>query len=187
MMASLSGNLATMCPGVPYAIAAKFAYPDRVPIALVGDGAMQMLGNNGLITIAKYWKRWKDPRMVILVLHNNDLAQVSWEQRVMTGDPRFTGSQEVPDFPYAEYAKLLGLKGVFVNDPEKISQAWDDALSADRPAVLDVLTDADVPPLPPHISFDMMVKYGKALLKGDPDEAGIIKSTWKSEMSTVFS
>ncbi len=187
MMASLSGNLATMCPGVPYAIAAKFAYPDRVPIALVGDGAMQMLGNNGLITIAKYWKRWKDPRLVILVLHNNDLAQVSWEQRVMTGDPRFTGSQEVPDFPYAEYAKLLGLKGVFVNDPEKISQAWDDVLSADRPAVLDVLTDADVPPLPPHISFDMMVKYGKALLKGDPDEAGIIKSTWKSEMSTVFS
>jgi pyruvate dehydrogenase (quinone) len=105
----------------------------------------------------------------------------------MTGDPRFAGSQEVPDFPYAEYAKLLGLKGVFVNDPEKISQAWDDVLSADRPAVLDVLTDADVPPLPPHISFDMMVKYGKALLKGDPDEAGIIKSTWKSEMSTVFS
>jgi len=186
MMASLSGNLATMCPGVPYAIAAKFAYPDRIPIALVGDGAMQMLGNNGLITISKYWKRWKDPRLVIMVLHNNDLNQVTWEQRVMSGDPKFSGSQDVPDFPYAEYAKLLGLKGVYVNDPEKIGDAWDDVLSADRPAVLEVVTDPNVPPLPPHISFDMMVKYGETLLKGDPDEAGIIKSTWKSELSTVF-
>jgi pyruvate dehydrogenase (quinone) len=186
MMASLSGNLATMCPGVPYAIAAKFAYPDRIPIALVGDGAMQMLGNNGLITISKYWKRWKDPRLVIMVLHNNDLNQVSWEQRVMSGDPKFSGSQDVPDFPYAEYAKLLGLKGVYVNDPEKIGDGWDDVLSADRPAVLEVVTDPNVPPLPPHISFEMMVKYGETLLKGDPDEAGIIKSTWKSELSTVL-
>jgi pyruvate dehydrogenase (quinone) len=186
MKASLSGNLATMCPGVPYSIAAKFAYPNRIPIGMVGDGAMQMLGNNGLITISKYWKRWKDPRLVILVLHNNDLAQVSWEQRVMTGDPKFSGSQDVPDFPYAEYAKLLGLKGVFVNDPEKIGEAWDDVLSADRPAVLEVITDPDVPPLPPHISFDMMVKYSETLLKGDPDEWKIIKSTWKSEMSTIF-
>lgn len=186
MMASLSGNLATMCPGVPYAIAAKFAYPDRIPIALVGDGAMQMLGNNGLITISKYWKRWKDPRLVIMVLHNNDLSQVSWEQRVMSGDPKFSGSQDVPDFAYAEYAKLLGLKGVYVNDPEKVGEGWDDVLSADRPAVLEVVTDPNVPPLPPHISFDMMVKYGETLLKGDPDEAGIIKSTWKSELSTVF-
>lgn len=186
MMASLSGNLATMCPGVPYTIAAKFAYPDRIPIGMVGDGAMQMLGNNGLITISKYWKRWKDPRLVILVLHNNDLAQVSWEQRVMTGDPKFSGSQDVPDFPYAEYAKLLGLKGVFVNDPDKLGEAWDDVLSADRPAVLEVITDPNVPPLPPHISFDMMVKYAKTLIKGDPDEMKIIKSTWKSEMSTLL-
>ncbi|MEO6814007.1 MAG: thiamine pyrophosphate-requiring protein [Ginsengibacter sp.] len=187
MKASLSGNLATMCPGVPYAIAAKFAYPDRIPIAMVGDGAMQMLGNNGLITISKYWKRWKDPRLVILVLHNNDLAQVSWEQRVMTGDPKFTGSQDVPDFPYAEYAKLLGLKGIRIDDPDFISDGWDEALSADRPTVLEVITDPDVPPLPPHISFKMMVKYSETLLKGDPDEMRIIKSTWKSEMSTLFS
>jgi len=186
MKASLSGNLATMCPGVPYAIAAKFAFPDRIPIAMVGDGAMQMLGNNGLITLSKYWKRWKDPRIVILVLHNNDLAQVSWELRVMTGDPKFSGSQDVPDFPYAEYAKLLGLKGIRVDDPDLISDGWDEALSADRPAVLEVITDPNVPPLPPHISFKMMVKYGQTLLKGDPDEWKIIKSTWKSEMSTIF-
>lgn len=186
MKASLSGNLATMCPGVPYAIAAKFAYPDRIPIAMVGDGAMQMLGNNGLITISKYWKRWKDPRLVILVLHNNDLAQVSWELRVMTGDPKFSGSQDVPDFPYAEYAKLLGLKGIRVDDPDDISAGWDEALSADRPTVLEVITDPNVPPLPPHITFKMMKKYSETLLKGDPDEWEIIKSTWKSEMSTIF-
>ncbi|HUZ60863.1 MAG TPA: thiamine pyrophosphate-requiring protein [Hanamia sp.] len=186
MKASLSGNLATMCPGVPYAIAAKFAYPDRIPIAMVGDGAMQMLGNNGLITISKYWKRWKDPRLVILVLHNNDLAQVSWELRVMTGDPKFSGSQDVPDFPYAEYAKLLGLKGIRVDDPDLISDGWDEALSADRPAVLEVITDPNVPPLPPHITFKMMKKYSETLLKGDPDEWEIIKSSWKSEMSTIF-
>ena len=185
MMASLSGNLATMCPGVPYAIAAKFAYPDRIPIALVGDGAMQMLGNSGLITIAKYWKRWQNPRLVILVLHNDDLAQVSWEQRVMTGDPKFSGSQDVPDFPYAEYARLLGLKGIRVDDPEKIGDAWDTALNADRPTVLEMITDPDVPPLPPHISFDMMVKYAETLLKGDPDELHIIKQTWKSELSSL--
>ena len=101
MMASLSGNLATMCPGVPYAIAAKFCFPDRVAIALVGDGAMQMNGNNGLITIAKYWKEWSDPRLVILVLNNRDLNQVTWEQRAMTGDPKFEASQDMPDFPFA--------------------------------------------------------------------------------------
>lgn len=187
MKASLSGNLATMCPGVPYAVAAKFAYPDRIPIGLVGDGAMQMLGNSGLITIAKYWKRWKDPRLVIMVLHNHDLAQVSWEQRVMSGDPKFTGSQDVPDFPYASYARLLGLKGIRVDDPEQIGNAWDEVFSADRPAVLEVISDPDVPPLPPHISFDMMLKFGKTLVKGDPDEAHVISQTWKSQMSTLFS
>src|SRR6185437_434938 len=109
MRASLSGNLATMCPGVPYAIAAKFAYPNKMSIALVGDGAMQMLGNNGVITISKYWKRWRDPRLMIVVLNNRDLNQVTWEQRVMEGNPKFEASQDVPDFPYAEYAKMLGL------------------------------------------------------------------------------
>ncbi len=186
MMASLSGNLATMCPGVPYAIAAKFAHPDRVSIALVGDGAMQMMGINGLITISKYWKRWSDPRLVILVLHNNDLNQVSWEQRVMMGDPKFEGSQDIPDFPYADYAELLGLKGIRVERTEEIAGAWERALSADRPVVLDVITDPDVPTIPPHISFDEMVKFSKALLKGDPNEAGIIRQTFKDVMEGIL-
>src|SRR5699024_8808904 len=82
MKASLSGNLATMCPGVPYATSAKFAYPDRPVIAMVGDGAMQMQGNSGLFTISKYWKKWDNPTLIVLVLRNDDLNQVTWEQRV---------------------------------------------------------------------------------------------------------
>src|SRR6185312_3250645 len=165
---------------------AKFAHPDRVSIALVGDGAMQMLGNNGLITISKYWKRWSDPRLIILVLHNNDLNQVTWEQRVMMGDPKFNASQDIPDFPYAEYAELLGLKGVRVEDPEEIGAAWEEVLSADRPAVLEAITDPDVPTIPPHISFDEMVKFTRTLIKGDPNEAGIIRQTFKDILEGVL-
>ncbi|HTR29730.1 MAG TPA: thiamine pyrophosphate-requiring protein [Puia sp.] len=186
MMATLSGNLATMCPGVPYVIAAKFAHPDRVAIALVGDGAMQMLGVNGLITISKYWKQWKDPRLVILVLNNGDLNQVTWEQRIMEGDPKFEASQNLPDFPYARYAELLGLKGVKVVDPEDLADAWRIVLNADRPAVLEVVVDPDVPTIPPHITFDEMVKFGKTLLKGDPNEGGIIKRAFSDALESIL-
>ena len=134
MMASLSGNLATMGPGVPYAIAAKFAYPERVAIALVGDGAMQMNGINELITIAKYWKEWSDPRLIVLVLNNHDLNQVTWEMRVMAGDPKFEASQDVPDFPYARYAECRPQGACGSSDPEEVGAAWDEAL-ARRPAV----------------------------------------------------
>jgi pyruvate dehydrogenase (quinone) len=186
MMATLSGNLATMCPGVPYAIAAKFAHPDRVAIALVGDGAMQMLGVNGLITISKYWKQWKDPRLVILVLNNGDLNQVTWEQRIMVGDPKFEASQNLPEFPYARYAQILGLKGIKVDDPEKLADAWKIVLNADRPAVIEVVVDPDVPTIPPHITFDEMVKFSKTLLKGDPNEGGIIKRTFTDALESIL-
>src|SRR3982751_1925966 len=154
MRGSLSGTLATMGAGVPYAIAAKFAHPDRVAVALVGDGAMQMNGMAELLTIEKYWKRWSDPRLVILVLHNNDLNQVTWEMRAMEGDPKFEASQYMPDFPYARYTELLGLKGIRVDRPEDLGSAWDEVLGADRPAVLEAITDPDVPPLPLHISLE---------------------------------
>ncbi len=179
MMGSLSGNLATMCPGVPYAVAAKFAHPDRVVIAMVGDGAMQMLGNNGLITISKYWKKWSDPRLVILVLNNRDLNQVTWEIRVETGDPRFEASQEIPDFPFARYADLLGLKGIRVDNPDDVAAAWREALSADRPVVLEAYTDPNVVVLPPHISFEQAKNYGFAIAKGDPESMGMITETVK--------
>jgi pyruvate dehydrogenase (quinone) len=179
MMASLSGTLATMCPGVPYAIAAKFAYPDRIPIAFVGDGAMQMLGINSIITISKYWKRWSDPRMIILVLNNRDLNMVSWEQRITEGDPKFEGSQDVPDFPYAEYARMLGLEGIKMDKEEHIIPGLQQALSADRPVVLDVYSDPSVAPLPPHISLKQAKMFASSLVKGDVDGWDMIKQTYK--------
>ncbi len=179
MRASLSGNLATMCPGVPYATAAKFAYPDRVSIALVGDGAMQMLGNNGLITISKYWKRWSNPRMMIVVLNNRDLNQVTWEQRVMEGDPKFEASQDVPDFPYAEYAKMLGLDGIKVDKEENIIDAIETALACNKPVVLEAYTDPSVPPLPPHISFKQAKAFMSSMVKGDENTWDMIKQSWK--------
>jgi pyruvate dehydrogenase (quinone) len=182
MMASLSGTLATMCPAVPYAVAAKFAYPDRVAVAVVGDGAMQMLGMNELITISKYWKEWTDPRLIIIVLNNRDLNMVTWEQRMQAGEPKFEASQDIPDVPYAAFAELLGLKGIRIETPGAISAALDEALSADRPTVLDVLVDPDVPIVPPHITMEQMSKYSKALFKGDPDSMGIIRQTAKEIM-----
>lgn len=186
MTASLSGNLATMGPGVPYVISAKFAFPGRVAIALVGDGAMQMNGINGLITISKYWKQWSDPRLVIMVLHNNDLNQVTWEQRVMTGDPKFEASQDIPDFPYARYAESLGLGGIRVDSPDDLGRAWDRALTADKPTVLEAITDPDVPPLPPHITFQQAKKYAETLFKGDPNERGIIRETLREAVETFL-
>ena len=185
MMASGSGNLATMGPAVPYAVAAKFCFPDRVAIALTGDGAMQMNGLNACITVAKYWKEWKDPRWITLVLNNRDLNQVTWEQRIMTGDPKFEASQDLPDFPYATFAESIGLRGIRVERPEKIADAWDMALSADRPVVLEAITDPDVPTLPPHITFKQARMFAKALLKGDPNEAGIIGQAVKGVMEGV--
>ena len=186
MMSSLSGNLATMGPGVPYAIAAKFAYPERPVIAMVGDGAMQMNGINEIITIEKYWREWSDPRLIILVLNNNDLNQVTWEQRVLSGDPKFEGSQNLPKFNYAEYAKNLGLNGIRMEKPEDIKPAWEEALRTDKPIIIDALVDPDVPPLPPHIKFDQAKAYLKALFKGDPDGKGIIKQSFKDTLESFL-
>ncbi|WP_031429887.1 thiamine pyrophosphate-requiring protein [Methylomicrobium agile] len=179
MMASLSGGLATMGCGVPYAIAAKFAHPDRAVIALVGDGAMQMLGMNELITIGKYWQRWSDPRLIVLVLNNRDLNQVTWEQRAMAGDPKFEASQDVPDFPYARFAELAGLQGIRVDRPDQLADAWERALGAERPVVLEATVDPDVPPLPPHITFKQAKAYASAILQGDPDSVDVIKASMK--------
>ncbi len=186
MKASLSGNLATMCPGVPYAIAAKFAFPDRVSIALVGDGAMQMLGNNGLITISKYWKEWSNPRLIIVVLNNRDLNQVTWEQRIMEGDPKFEGSQNIPDFPFAEYAKILGLDGIKVDKEEDIVNAIERTLQCNKPVVLEAYTDPSVPPLPPHISFKMAKAFASSMFKGDSDTWSMIKQSWKDVIESYI-
>jgi len=175
MLASLSGNLATMGPGVPYAIAAKFAHPGRPVIAMVGDGAMQMNGINELITISKYWKEWSDPRLVILVLRNCDLNQVTWEQRVFSGDPKFSASQDLPPFPYAQYARSLGLEGVVMARPEDVPTGWDQALSGNRPVVVEAHTDPDVPPLPPHITVKQAKEFLSSMVRGDPDRLGVAR------------
>jgi pyruvate dehydrogenase (quinone) len=185
MKASLSGTLATMGPGVPYAIAAKFAFPDRVAIALVGDGAMQMNGNSELVTITKYWERWSDPRLIVLVLNNRDLNQVTWEQRAMAGDPKFEAAQGLPDFPYAAYAELIGLRGIRVETPEQIGPAWDAALAADRPVVIEALTDPEIAALPPHITFDQARSLASALLKRDPDSRNIIRRSFKEKIEEL--
>jgi pyruvate dehydrogenase (quinone) len=183
MKASLSGTLATMGPGVPYAIAAKFAFPDRIAIALVGDGAMQMNGMNELITIAKYWREWSDPRLVVLVLHNDDLNQVTWEQRAMEGDPKYEGSQDLPDVPYARYAQLLGLEGIRVDDPANVGAAWDDALEAERPCVIEAITDPEVPPLPPHITIEQARMFMSAVRRGDPNARQMIVQSFRQKLA----
>jgi pyruvate dehydrogenase (quinone) len=186
MMASLSGGLATMGPGVPYAIAAKYAFPDRPVIAMVGDGAMQMNGINGLITISRAWRDWSDPRLVVMVLNNGDLNQVTWEQRAMEGDPKYEPSQAVPPFPYAGQADLLGLQGIRVARPEEVGPAWERALSASVPTVLEMVTDPNVPPLPPHVSAKQTKAYLSALLHGDPDSTHMVISSIKEAWDALF-
>ena len=177
MMGTLSGGLATMGPAVPYALTAKMAYPDRCVVALLGDGAMQMLGINGLITIAREWRKWKDPRLVVMVLNNGDLNMVTWEQRSTEGDPKFEGSQDLPSFPYAQYGRMLGLGGIRVDKPDDVAAAWDEALRADRPTVLEMVTDPTVPPAPPHITAKQVRHYVSALLHGDPQALQVVKSS----------
>ena len=182
---SLSGGLASMGAAVPYAIAAKFAHPDRPVIALVGDGAMQMNNMAELITVAKYWRQWSDHRWIVCVFNNEDLNQVTWEQRVMEGDPKFDASQQIPNVPYHSFAELIGLKGIYVDEPDAMGAAWDEALAADRPVVLEVKTDPEVPPLPPHITLEDAKHLTETLIKGDSREGNIIKETAKQVLASL--
>ncbi|MGE2814449.1 thiamine pyrophosphate-requiring protein [Mycobacterium heidelbergense] len=181
MRGSLSGNLATMGPGVPYAIGAKFAHPDRPVIAFAGDGAMQMNGMAELITAKRYWHEWDDPRLIVAVLHNNDLNQVTWEMRAMAGAPKFVESQALPDVDFAAFAASLGLNALSVKDPEELGDAWREALSADRPTVMDVFTDPDMPPIPPHATWEQFKAASAAVLGGDEDRKGFVKVGLKAK------
>ena len=178
---SLSGTLATMGPGVPYGIGAKFAHPGRPAIVLAGDGAMQMNGMAELITVKRYWQEWSDPRLIVAVLHNNDLNQVTWEMRAMGGAPKFTESQSLPDVDYAAFAASLGLQGITVDDPDALAGAWERALSADRPTVLDVHTDPDMPPIPPHATWEQFKDATAAVLGGDENAWGFVKTGIKTK------
>jgi pyruvate dehydrogenase (quinone) len=179
---SLSGTLATMGPAVPYVIGAKWAHPQRPAIALTGDGAMQMNGLAELITVAHYYRQWSDPRLIVAVLHNNDLNQVTWEMRAMSGSPKFAESQTLPDVDYAAFASSLGLNGVNIDNGDDLGSAWEEALAGDRPTVLDVRCDPDVPPIPPHATWDQATSTLSAIVHGDENAWGFVKQGVKQKL-----
>jgi len=185
MRSSLSGNLATMGPAAPYAIAAKFAHPEKPVIAFIGDGAFQMNGMNELITVKRYWERWENPTMVWCVFNNQDLNQVTWEQRVLTGDPKYPGTQWIPNVPYARYAELLGFEGIYCERPSEMGDAWDRALKADRPCLLEVKVDPEIPPMAPHVRKDMVKKSVKAMAAGDPEAVGVMTKSVREKFQEI--
>jgi pyruvate dehydrogenase (quinone) len=186
MTASLSGGLASMGAAVPYAIAAKYAHPDRPVIALVGDGAMQMNNMSELITVAKYWRDWQDHRWIVCVFNNEDLNQVTWEQRIINADPKFEASQRVPKVSYSRFAELIGLRGIYVDQPERLGAAWEQALASEIPVVIEVKTDPEIPPLPPHITLQQAKNFTVALMKGDPNEGGVIRGAARQVLETIM-
>ncbi|QGM96769.1 thiamine pyrophosphate-requiring protein [Methylocystis parvus] len=186
MMCSLSGGLASMGAAVPYAIAAKFAHPSRPIIALVGDGAMQMNNMAELITVAKYWRDWESPKWICCVFNNEDLNQVTWEQRVMQGNPKFEATQNIPDVPYHRFAESIGLKGIFVDRPSDVASAWEEALDSNRPVLLEMKTDPEVPPLPAHISFEQARNFAATLFKGDPKEGALIAGAARQVFAPIL-
>jgi pyruvate dehydrogenase (quinone) len=185
MKATLSGGLASLGAGTPYAMAGKMAYPDRTVIACMGDGAMQMNGLNVMITISKYWKQWSNPRLIVLVLNNRDLNQVTWEERIQLGEGKTESTQAIPDFPYHKYAELLGLKGIFVDNPDRVGSAWDEALSADRPVILEAYTDPNVPPLPPHITLKEAKNF-ISMIPSEPELGSVLKNSAKELLASVL-
>jgi len=174
MLASLSGTLLSMGGGMPYALAAKHAHPDRPVLAIVGDGAMQMNGINELITVAQRWRTWSDPRFVVLVLNNRDLSFVAWEARAMQGEVPFDAAMDVPDLPYGRYAELLGLGGRRLEGPGEVDAALDEAFAARRPTVVDAVVDPAVPMIPPHVSLQQVLGTAKSQLRGDPAARDIV-------------
>jgi pyruvate dehydrogenase (quinone) len=185
MKGSLSGGLASLGAGTPYAVAAKFAYPERTVIAFMGDGAMQMNGINVMITVKKYWRQWASPKFIVLVLNNQNLNQVTWEERVQLGEGKTESTQTIPDMPYHKYAELLGLKGIYVDDPEQLSAAWDEALNADRPVILEARTDPNVPPLPPHITLKDARNF-LSMLPSEPELASVLKNSAREMLASVL-
>ena len=185
MMGSLSGSLASLGAATPYAMAAKMAFPDRVVIAFIGDGAMQMNGLNVMITISKYWKEWPNPKLIVMVLNNQDLNQVTWEERVQLGAGKTESTQAIPDFAYHSYAELLGLKGIVVRDPDRVGAAWDEALAADRPVILNIYTDPNVPPLPPHITLKDAKNF-MTMMGSEPELGSVLKDSAKQVLASVL-
>ncbi len=110
---------------------------------------------------------------------------MTWEERVQLGVGKTESTQSIPDFPYARYADLIGLKGVYVDDPEKVGAAWDEALSADRPVILEARTDPNVPPLPPHITLEE-ARHFMTMLETEPERGSVVKNSVKELVASVL-
>src|SRR5699024_2850592 len=185
MDGSLSGSLASMLASMPYAVSAKFAHPGRPVVCTIGDAAFQMRGMNELLTVKRHCRAGEDPRRILLVPHNRDLTQVPWEMRA-AGDPRDDTIREGEGRGYAAFADVLGLTGIRVDSKDEVAGAWDRAFAADRPVVLDVRTDPDTPPLPPHISLDEAKGMAASLAKGDPAEGSVISQSARGMAAALF-
>ncbi len=185
MKGSLSGSLASLGSATPYAVAAKMAFPERTVIAFIGDGAMQMNGLNVMITISKYWRQWSNPHLIVMVLNNQDLNQVTWEERIQLGAGKTESTQAIPDMAYHTYAELLGLKGIVVRDPDLIGAAWDEALAADRPVILNIYTDPNVPPLPPHITLKDAKNFA-SMMASEPELGSVLKNSARELLANVL-
>ena len=185
MKGSVSGSLASLGSATPYAMAAKMAFPERTVIAFIGDGAMQMNGLNVMITISKYWKEWSNPHLIVMVLNNQDLNQMTWEERGQFGVGKTESTQSIPDFAYHTYAELLGLKGIVVRDPEKVGAAWDEALAADRPVILNIYTDSNVPPLPPHITLKEAKNFA-TMMASEPELGSVLKNSAREILANIL-
>jgi pyruvate dehydrogenase (quinone) len=185
MKASLSGGLASLGAATPYAMAAKMAFPERTVIGFIGDGAMQMNGLNVMITASKYWRKWSNPRFILMVLNNEDLNQVTWEERIQLGDGKTPLTQTIPNFPYHKYAELLGFKGIYCDDPEKIGAAWDEALASDRPVIMNMKADPNVPPLPPHITLKDAKNF-MTMMVDEPELGSVLMNSAKQILASVL-
>jgi pyruvate dehydrogenase (quinone) len=139
-----------------------------------------------LITVSKYWRQWKNPHWIVCVFNNQDLNQVTWEQRVMEGNPKFEATQTIPDVPYHRFAELIGLKGIYCDEADRVSECWREALASDRPVVLEFKTDPEVPPLPSHITLDQAKAMTSTILKGDPNEVSMLAGIARQVFSTIL-
>jgi pyruvate dehydrogenase (quinone)/pyruvate oxidase len=164
-MYSLSGNLATMANGLPYAIAAQVAYPERQVVAFVGDGGFSMLMAE-LATAVKYRLPVK-----IVIIKNNTLGMIKWEQMVFLGNPEFGVDLQPIDF--AAFARACGATGFTIDDPARCGAVLDEALATAGPVVIEAVVDPFEPPMPPKITTEQALMFARSLLRGEPNREKI--------------
>jgi pyruvate dehydrogenase (quinone)/pyruvate oxidase len=175
---SCSGNLATMAPGLPYAIAAKLAFPERQSIAFVGDGGFTMLMGE-FLTAVKY-----ELPIVVIIIKNNTLGQIKWEQIVFLGNPEYGCELHNPSF--AKYADACGGLGWTVERPEEIKPTLKNALASNKPSIVEVVVDPFEPPMPPKVSVKQALNFAEALVKGQPKGKKIALTLFRDKLDELL-